>query len=101
MAQLPTSSPGSSPDTRESVMLDAISPGAKKRAKRKLKLDDSLSPGIKKALRLDKVDVQQNDTKGHVRNQDTNRKIQEWLLRDENSFCVPDKKKSKKGLAIA
>ena len=27
-----------------------------------------------------------------MRNQDTKRKIQEWLLRDENSFCVPDKK---------
>ena len=93
LAQLPSTSPtSSSPDTPDNILLDAVSPGAKRRAKRKLKLDTTLKAQTVKALRLDKVEVQHNESEGHVRNQETKRKVQEWMLRDENSICVPDKK---------
>ena len=36
--------------------------------------------------------MQQNETQGHVGNQETKKQIQQWLLSDTNSICVPDKK---------
>ena len=62
--------------------MDAVSQDEKKRAKRKLKLE----------TRLDKIDLQHNESQGHVTNQETKKKVHKWMLRDEKSICEPDKK---------
>ena len=89
-AELPGSS-DRSPECPFTVFIDAVSPAAKKRAKRKLKLSTD-DQNVKKSLRLDKVIVELNERDGSCRNQDTKKRVKDFVLSDSNSICVPDTK---------
>ena len=79
--------------TASSVVLDCVSPSAKKRAIRRIKLSNTSTPIVKNSLRLDRVNVKQNGRPSNLKN-----KIITFLHADENSMEVPDVKKHKKGL---
>ncbi|CAL4091766.1 unnamed protein product [Meganyctiphanes norvegica] len=86
----------SSDDSNEgsptSSILESVSPTAKKRALRRLKLNPPNQKSIKRKLRFDKVHVESG------RKSTLKMKIEIFLLQDENSVVVPDIKKSKKGI---
>ena len=86
------SSDGSNEVTPASSILESVSPCAKKRAIRLLKLNPSIRKSIKRKLRFDKVLVESG------RKSTLKMKIEKFLLKDENSVVVPDIKKSKKGI---
>ena len=47
---------------------------------------------MKKSLRLDKVIVELKERDGSCRNQDTKKRVEDFMLSDSNSICVPDTK---------
>ena len=102
MLELPSTeinvNPSSDKDTvsKESssvLLLKSVSPASKKRALQRLKLDHTNPSSLKTELRLDKIEINSIGRKSNLR-----RKIENFLLRDENSVVCPDIKKAKKGL---
>ena len=74
-------------NTEAGDVLSYISPASKKRAKRKILLSEA-GARVKRTLRLDKVMLPSPGRKSELQT-----KIEEFILRDENSVVVPDKKK--------
>ena len=75
------------------MLLGSVSPASKKRALQRLKLDPTNPSSVKRNLRLDKINIKSIEQKSDLRT-----KVENFLLRDENSVLCPDIKKGKKGL---
>ena len=73
--------------TESSVVIECVSPAAKRRATQRIKLSNTSTPVVTNSLRLDRVKVMQSGQPFNLK------KIENFLIVDENSMEVPDIKK--------
>ena len=80
----------SSSNSVDRTILSLVSPASKKRAKHRIKLTTPPMGKVKRAIRLDKL----TPPSMPGRKNNLQEKIEKFIFQDENSICVPDKKKN-------